>query len=48
MGVNDYADGLNERAVLAFSRAGSLPQKTPTVLPRAPAAASQRLLYFLK
>jgi hypothetical protein len=46
--VNDNVCGLNERGAFAFIASRLAPTKSPAVLPRAPAAASQRLLYFLK
>jgi hypothetical protein len=48
MDVNDNVCGLNECGAFAFIASRLAPTKTATVMPRAPAAASQRLLYFLK
>jgi hypothetical protein len=48
MDVNDNVCVLNERGAFAFIASRLAPTDKRAVLPRAPAAASQRLLYFLK
>ncbi|AZO91874.1 hypothetical protein BOO88_24330 [Stutzerimonas stutzeri] len=48
MDVNDNVCVLNELGAFAFIASRLAPTDKRAVLPRAPAAASQRLLYFLK